>query len=94
MTCLFDYDNKATIKNNIEIKEVYEHLYKTALTLGKSFHMNWQLLIIFGIAALALLVFLVVKNLKDKKELENKIKQDYKKTKDEEGDINLDDTKV
>ena len=56
--------------------------------------MNWQLIIIFGIAALALLIFLVVKNLKDKKELENKIKQDYKKTKDEEGDIDLDDTKV
>jgi hypothetical protein len=56
--------------------------------------MNWQLLVIFGIAVLALLIFLIAKNLKDKRELENKIKQDYKKSKDEEGDIDLDDTKV
>jgi hypothetical protein len=52
--------------------------------------MNWPVLILFGIAAIALIVFLVVRNVKDEKELEDQIKNDYRKPKDEEGDIEID----
>lgn len=53
--------------------------------------MNWPLLIIFGIAAIALIVFLVIRNQKDEKEFESQLKNDYHKTKDEEGDVEIDD---
>ena len=56
----------------------------------KLFSMNWPVLILFGIAAIALIVFLVRRNIKDEKQLEEKIKQDYHKTKDEEGDAEVD----
>ncbi|MGZ5219071.1 MAG: hypothetical protein ACXWWD_07625 [Chitinophagaceae bacterium] len=52
--------------------------------------MNWPLIIIFGIAAIALIVFLIVRNQKDEKEFENRLKNDYRKTKDEEGDAEID----
>jgi hypothetical protein len=52
--------------------------------------MNWPILVVFGIAAIALMVFLVRRNIKDEKELEEKIKQDYHKSKDEEGDVEID----
>ncbi len=52
--------------------------------------MNWPLLIIFGIAAIALIVFLVIRNQKDEKEFETQLKNDYHKTKDEEGDVEID----
>jgi len=48
--------------------------------------MNWIILILFGIAAIALVVFLVMRNLKDKKEFEEQLNNDYRKAKDEEGD--------
>jgi len=52
--------------------------------------MNWSVIIPFGIAALALIIFLVVRNLRDEKDLENKIKNDYPKPRDDEGDIEID----
>ena len=52
--------------------------------------MNWPVLVLFGIAAIALIVFLLRRNVKDKKQLEEKIKHDYPKTKDEEGDAEVD----
>lgn len=52
--------------------------------------MNWPVLILFGIAAIALIVFLVVRNVKDEKELEDKIKNDYRKPRDNEDDIEID----
>ena len=52
--------------------------------------MNWTVLILFGIAAVALIVFLVVRNQKDEKVFEEQIKNDYHKTKDEEGDAEID----
>jgi type II secretory pathway pseudopilin PulG len=52
--------------------------------------MNWTVLIIFGIAALALIIFLVVRNQKDEKEFEEQVNNDYHKTKDEEGDVQID----
>lgn len=52
--------------------------------------MNRSVLIIFGVAALILLIFLVVRNQKDKKDFEEQANNDYHKTKDEEGDIKID----
>jgi len=52
--------------------------------------MNWPVLIPVGIAALALIIFLVWRNLKDEKQFEDQIKQDYPKSKDEEGDVEID----
>lgn len=53
--------------------------------------MNVLLLILFGIAAIALIVFIIRRNLADKKEFEEKIKKDYRKPRDEEGDIDVED---
>ena len=52
--------------------------------------MNMTILLLAGIAALALIVFVVVRNQKDKKALENKLNQDYLKPKNDEGDIEID----
>jgi low affinity Fe/Cu permease len=52
--------------------------------------MNWPLIIVLGIAAILLIVFLVMRNVKDEKEFEDQLKNDYHKTKDEEGDIDID----
>jgi hypothetical protein len=51
--------------------------------------MNQPALIIVIIAGIALIAFLVLRNLKDKKDLENKIKNDYphKKAGDEDVDV-------
>jgi len=46
--------------------------------------MNIPLLVIVLLAGLSLIIFLVVRNQKDKKDLVNKLNQDYKKSKDEE----------
>ncbi|MGE5107885.1 MAG: hypothetical protein ACM3H8_10095 [Sphingobacteriales bacterium] len=51
--------------------------------------MNWSLIIPFSIAILALVIFLIRRNIKDEAEFENQLKQDYHKTKDEEGDIDV-----
>jgi len=52
--------------------------------------MNWTILIFFGIAVIALIVFLVVRNQKDEKIFEDQLNNDYHKTKDEEGDVEID----
>ena len=52
--------------------------------------MNWYILIPFGIIVIALLVFLVKRNQKDEKNLEDQIKNDYQKPKDDKGDIETD----
>ena len=49
--------------------------------------MNWPFLIIFGIAVIVLIVFLVVRNRKDEKVFEEQINNDYPKPKAEEGDL-------
>jgi low affinity Fe/Cu permease len=49
--------------------------------------MNWLIIIIFGVVVTGLVVFTIIRNLKDKRELEKKINNDYPKKKDEEGDI-------
>jgi len=49
--------------------------------------MNWPVIIIVGIAAIGLIIFLVVRNQKDEKEFEQQLKNDYHKPKEEEGDV-------
>ena len=55
--------------------------------------MNWSILIPVGIGALALIIFLVWRNWKDEKEVVNDMKSNYPKSKDEEGDTEIDDMK-
>jgi LPXTG-motif cell wall-anchored protein len=46
---------------------------------------NWILLVI-GIAAISLLIFLLYQNRKDRKKLEQQLNKDYPKSKDDEKD--------
>lgn len=52
--------------------------------------MNWFILIIFGMAVTALIVFLVKRNIKDEKVFEDQLKNDFHKSKNEEGDVDTD----
>ena len=54
---------------------------------------NWPVLIITGVMLAALLIFLIYRNQQEKKKLEQKLNEDFKKSKDEEGDIEIEDTK-
>ena len=52
--------------------------------------MNWPVLVPVGTAALLLIIFLVWRNRKDEKQFEDQLKQDFPKSKDEEGDVEID----
>ncbi len=52
--------------------------------------MNWPLIIIIGILLIALIIFLVRRNIKDEKTLERQLKDDYPKDKVDEDDILID----
>lgn len=52
--------------------------------------MNWLFLILFGIAAIVLIVFLIKRNNKDEKVFEDQMNNDYHKSKEEEGDAEID----
>ena len=52
--------------------------------------MNLPVLIFVGVAAVLFIILLVLKNQKDKKEVIDQMKQDYPKSKDEEGDADVD----
>jgi len=56
-------------------------------------NINWTVIIITGIVLAALLLFLVYRNQQDKKKLVQKLNEDFKKSKDEEGDVDIEDTK-
>ncbi|MBK8520158.1 MAG: hypothetical protein IPL54_04520 [Chitinophagaceae bacterium] len=49
--------------------------------------MNLAILIPFGILVIALIIFLVVRNQKEKIKLEDKLNNDFHKSKEAEGDI-------
>lgn len=51
--------------------------------------MNLFILIPFGVIAIALIVFLIVKNQKDKQSFKQQINQNYPKIKDKEGDVDV-----
>ncbi len=48
--------------------------------------MNWPVIIIVGIVLLALVIFLVRRNMKDEKEVEAQLKNDYSISKEEKVD--------
>ena len=52
--------------------------------------MNVPVLIFVGITALLFLILLIIRNQKDKKEVIDQMKQDYPKSKDEEGNADVD----
>ena len=51
--------------------------------------MNWYLILIIGFAAMVLLIYLVVVNFRDRKKFEQQLNSDYKKTKDEEDEMEI-----
>ena len=52
--------------------------------------MNWLVIIIVGILAIALIVFLIRRNQKDEKQFEKQLDNDYPKPGTDEGDIDID----
>ncbi len=52
--------------------------------------MNWPIITGAGILVIALILFLVRQNNKDKKKLEENIKKDYPHPRNEEGDVEID----
>jgi hypothetical protein len=52
--------------------------------------MNQPVLIFVGIAAVLFIVLLILRNKKDKKEVIDQMKKDYPKSKDNEGDADVD----
>ena len=52
--------------------------------------MKTSVIIIVGVLALLLLIFLIIRNQKDKKEVIDQMKNDYPKSKDEEGSADVD----
>ncbi len=52
--------------------------------------MNWLIIIVVGILVIALIIFLVIRNQKDKKKFTELLNNDYPKPRDEEGDIEID----
>ena len=51
--------------------------------------MNWYIILPFAIVVIVLIVFLVKRNMRDEEAVEDQLKNDYRKTKDEEGDIDI-----
>ncbi len=56
-------------------------------------NINWPVLIVVGVALVALVIFLIVRNMKDEKELEHKLNEDYPKPKEDEHNTDPDDVK-
>lgn len=52
--------------------------------------MNQPVLIFVGIAAVLFIILLILRNKKDKKEVVDQIKNDYPKSRDKEGDPDVD----
>ena len=53
--------------------------------------MNWPLIIIVALLLIALLAFAVWRNVKDEKQLEKELKDDYHKPSAEDADVKIDD---
>ena len=54
--------------------------------------MDWLILLVVGILAIVLIVFLVIRNQKDKKKFIRQLNNDYPKHMDNEGDIEIDES--
>ncbi|MFZ4056628.1 MAG: hypothetical protein ACOYKE_00755 [Ferruginibacter sp.] len=52
--------------------------------------MNWIIIISVAVLSIALIVFLIIRNQKDKEGFETLLNNDYPKPRNEEGDIEID----
>lgn len=52
--------------------------------------MNWLIIIVVGIFAVALIIFFVIRNQKDKRQFIDELNNDYPRRDAEEGDIEID----
>lgn len=52
--------------------------------------MNWTAIIIIVILAICIVIFTIIRNLKDKKDLEQNLNNDYLKTIDQKGEFDED----
>ncbi len=59
------------------------------LFLKKLQQMNWFILIPVGAVLIALVTFLVMRNVKDEIKFEEQVNNDYHKSKEEEGDTDI-----
>lgn len=53
--------------------------------------MNWPLLVLLGIIAASLIVFLIVRNMRDAKKFENQLNRNYPKPRKDEEDVEPED---
>lgn len=51
--------------------------------------MNWTVIVIAGVVVIAFMVFTTIRNQKDRRELEQKLNNNYPKEKGEAGDIEI-----
>ncbi len=51
--------------------------------------MNWLVIILISIAAVALIAFLVMRNIKDELNFKNQLNNDYRKPKKDKADIEI-----
>ena len=58
----------------------------------KLIYMNWPVLIIIGVICIALVVFTIVRNMKDEEEFEEQAHNDYPKPKHEHADTDPEET--
>lgn len=56
--------------------------------------MNWFVIVIVGIIVIGLVVFTIVRNQKDKNELEQQLNNDYLTKKKGEGDVETEEEKL
>jgi hypothetical protein len=63
---------------------------RKVLNFKETIYMNWPVIIGVGILLIALVVFLIRRNMKDEEEFEHQVKEDYHKPKNDEGDVEID----
>jgi preprotein translocase subunit YajC len=56
--------------------------------------MNWYVIVIVGILLVGLVIFTIIRNQKDKKELEQNINSDFPTKKHGEGDVEIGEEKL
>ncbi len=51
--------------------------------------MNWPVIILVSIVAIAFIALLIIRNIKDERNLKNQLNNDYPKPKGDKGDIEI-----
>jgi septal ring-binding cell division protein DamX len=54
--------------------------------------MNWYIIIVVGIAVLALLIFFIRRNIKDESDFEKQLKDDYPHPKHDKADVDTEES--